>query len=57
MLKERNNNTLSRIMNDDLALLNQGTQYRNLPANLVQGGITRRFGTVTTIYQGTDLEQ
>jgi len=54
---ERNNNTLSRIMNDDLALLNQGTQYRNLPANLVQGGITRRFGTVTTIYQGTDLEQ
>ena len=54
---ERNNNTLSRIMNDDLALLNEGTQYRNLPANLVQGGITRRFGTVTTIYQGTDFEQ
>ena len=44
-------------MNDDLALLNEGTQYRNLPANLVQGGITRRFGTVTTIYQGTDFEQ
>ena len=53
---ERNNNTLSRIMNDDLALLNENTGYRNLPVNLVQGGITRRFGTNTTLYQGTDYE-
>ena len=53
---ERNNNTLSRIMNDDLALLNENTGYRNLPVNLVQGGITRRFGTNTTTYQGTDYE-
>ena len=53
---ERNNNTLSRIMNDDLALLNENTAYRNLPVNLVQGGIVRRFGTNTTLYQGTDYE-
>ena len=53
---ERNNNTLSRIMNDDLALLNENTGYRNLPVNLVQGGIVRRFGTNTTLYQGTDYE-
>ena len=46
---ELNNNSLSRIMNDDLALLNYGTAYRNLPPNLVQGGITRRFGTNTTL--------
>ena len=51
---ERNNNSLSRIMNEDLALLNENTGYRNLPVNLVQGGITRRFGTNTTLYQGTD---
>ena len=36
-------------MNDDLALLNYGTAYRNLPPNLVQGGITRRFGSNTTL--------
>ena len=53
---ERNNNSLSRIMNEDLALLNENTGYRNLPVNLVQGGITRRFGTNTTLYQGTDYE-
>ena len=53
---ERNNNTLSRIMNDDLALLNENTGYRNLPVNLVQGGITRRFGTNTTVYQSNDYE-
>ena len=53
---ERNNNTLSRIMNDDLALLNENTAYRNLPVNLVQGGIVRRFGTNTTLYQVTDYE-
>jgi hypothetical protein len=53
---ERNNNTLSRIMNDDLALLNENTGYRNLPVNLVQGGITRRFGTNTTTYQSTDYQ-
>ena len=51
-----NNNTLSRIMNDDLALLNENTGYRNLPVNLVQGGITRRFGTNTTTYQSTDYQ-
>ena len=49
-------NTLSRIMNDDLALLNENTGYRNLPVNLVQGGITRRFGTNTTTYQSTDYQ-
>ena len=53
---ELNNNSLSRIMNDDLALLNENTAYRNLPVNLVQGGIVRRFGTNTTLYQGTDYE-
>ena len=47
---ELNNNSLSRIMNDDLALLNYGTTYRNLPQNLVQGGVTRRFGTNTTLF-------
>ncbi len=47
---ELNNNSLSRIMNDDLALLNYGTAYRNLPPNLVQGGVTRRFGTNTTLF-------
>jgi len=47
---ELNNNSLSRIMNDDLALLNYGTTYRNLPSNLVQGGVTRRFGTNTTLF-------
>ena len=26
------------------------------PLNLVQGGIVRRFGTNTTLYQGTDYE-
>ena len=46
---ERNNNSLSRIMNDDLSLLNYGTAYRNLPPELVGGGITRRFGTNTTL--------
>jgi len=40
---------LSRIMNDDLSLLNYGTAYRNLPPELVGGGITRRFGTNTTL--------
>ena len=47
---ELNNNSLSRIMNDDLALLNYGTAYRNLPSNLVQGGVTRRFGTNTSLF-------
>ena len=52
---ELNNNSLSRIMNDNLALLNEGTQYRNLPANLVQGGLTRRFGTNTTLFKESDF--
>ena len=46
---ERNNNSLNRIMNDDLALLNNGTAYRNLPPELVEGGVTRRFGTFSTL--------
>ena len=52
---ELNNNSLSRIMNDNLAMLNEGTAYRNLPANLVQGGLTRRFGTNTTLFQDSDF--
>ena len=51
-LTERNNNELSRIFTNDLALLNEGTQYRNLPQNLVAGGITRRFGTDSTLFPG-----
>ena len=51
-LTERNNNELSRIFTNDLALLNEGTQYRNLPKNLVAGGITRRFGTDSTLFPG-----
>ena len=46
-LTERNNNELSRIFTNDLALLNEGTQYRNLPQNLVAGGITRRLVSPT----------
>ena len=42
-------------MNDNLALLNEGTQYRNLPPNLVQGGLTRRFGTNTTLFKESDF--
>ena len=40
------------IFTNDLALLNEGTQYRNLPQNLVTGGITRRFGTDSTLFPG-----
>tara|TARA_B100000963_G_scaffold349172_1_gene357854 strand:- start:968 stop:1390 length:423 start_codon:yes stop_codon:yes gene_type:complete len=47
----KNNKSLSRIMQEDLALLNEGTQYRNLPVNLVsETGITRRFGSRTTLF-------
>ena len=51
---ELNNNSLSRVMNDNLAMLNEGTAYRNLPPNLVQGGLTRRFGTNTTLFKDSD---
>ena len=47
----KNNKSLARIMQEDLALLNEGTQYRNLPVNLVaETGITRRFGSRTTLF-------
>ena len=49
-----NSKSLSRIMNEDLALLNEGTAYRDLPVNLQAGGINRRFGTNTTLYRATD---
>ena len=52
---ELNNNSLSRIMNDSLAMLNEGTAYRKLPANLVQGGLTNRFGTNTTLFKDSDF--
>ena len=51
---ELNNSSLSRVMNDNLAMLNEGTAYRNLPPNLVQGGLTRRFGTNTTLFKDSD---
>ena len=47
-----NKYSLSRIMRDDLALLNNGTAYRDLPENLVAGGISRRFGTDSTLFPG-----
>ena len=52
---QKNANSLSRIMRDDLALLNVGTAYRDLPFSLRQGdnetvsGINRRFGTDSTL--------
>ena len=44
-----NSKSLSRIMNEDLALLNEGTAYRDLPVNLQAGGINRRFGSDRTL--------
>ena len=52
---ELNNGELSRVMNDNLAMLNEGTAYRNLPANLVQGGLTRRFGSNSTLFKDSDF--
>ena len=52
---QKNANSLSRIMRDDLALLNQGTAYRDLPFSLREGsdgtvsGINRRFGSDDTL--------
>jgi hypothetical protein len=52
---QKNANSLSRIMRDDLALLNVGTAYRDLPFSLREGdnetvsGINRRFGTDSTL--------
>ena len=52
---QMNANSLSRIMRDDLALLNVGTAYRDLPFSLRQGddetvsGINRRFGSDNTL--------
>jgi len=37
-------------MRDDLALLNEGTDYRDLPANLIKGGVNRRFGGQSTLF-------
>jgi len=45
-----NADSLSRIMRDDLALLNEGTKYRDLPANLIKGGVNRRFGSQSTLF-------
>ena len=53
---QMNANSLSRIMREDLALLNEGTAYRNLPFNLRKGdsgtisGNNRRFGDDTTLF-------
>ena len=52
---QKNANSLSRIMRDDLALLNVGTAYRDLPFSLREGdnetvsGINRRFGSDDTL--------
>ena len=52
---QKNANSLSRIMRDDLALLNNGTAYRDLPFSLREGdngtvsGINRRFGSDSTL--------
>ena len=52
---QKNANSLSRIMRDDLALLNEGTAYRDLPFSLRKGadgtvsGINRRFGSDSTL--------
>ena len=52
---QMNANSLSRIMRDDLALLNVGTAYRDLPFSLRQGddetvsGINRRFVSDNTL--------
>ena len=48
--EDANTKTLSRIMRDDLALLNEGTKYRDLPANLIKGGVNRRFGSQSTLF-------
>ena len=53
---QKNANSLSRIMRDDLALLNNGTAYRDLPFSLREGdngtvsGINRRFGNDSTLF-------
>ena len=53
---QKNANSLSRIMRDDLALLNNGTAYRDLPFSLREGdngtvsGINRRFGNNSTLF-------
>ena len=53
---QKNANSLSRIMRDDLALLNTGTAYRDLPFSLREGdngtvsGINRRFGNPSTLF-------
>ena len=52
----QNGAEMSRIMREDLALLNTGTAYRNLPVNLNKAGINRRFGTNTTLFPRSEGE-
>ena len=52
----QNGKELSRIMREDLALLNNGTAYRDLPFSLREGkdgtvsGISRRFGSNNSLF-------
>ena len=52
----QNGAEMSRIMREDLALLNTGTSYRNLPVNLNKAGINRRFGSNTTLFPRSEGE-